>query len=80
MIVKNSIDVPAGVSTAIGANCPQGTYATGGGYSNSDSLTNYVYAQYPQAFDFVHPDSWYVLLQNTSGATVTFSAYAVCTS
>jgi hypothetical protein len=67
------------------AQCPPGQYVTGGGYSNSDSLTNYVYDEWPLQMGTgsstgTNPNAWEVAVVNNAPFTVTMSAYAVCTT
>lgn len=83
--VETDVSVPAGVSTDLIAICPSGDYVTGGGYSNSLSLTNYVFGQFPVQLGTgsgtgTNPDAWEVAVVNNTSGAVVMSAYAVCTA
>jgi len=63
--------------------CPTGSYAVGGGISDSASSGVYVADSYPynsQAKGFQQADSWLVYLSNTTSTAAKVTSYVVCAS
>lgn len=79
-VVKQSGAVDTNTEVDLAAVCPSGTTLTGGGgeVSPNGISSAYLTASSPYYGGGTSPIGWHVIGTNTSGSTLTFSAYALC--